>query len=47
MFGDDIIVSLMNVLGIDEHKNDQYDRTWEGVKAFFEAKVEHLKNKII
>ena len=43
MLGNDIILPLMNVLGIDDcDDSEEYERSWDGVKNFFDEKMEIL-----
>ena len=43
MLGDDTILPLMNVLGIDDcGDSEEYERSWDGVKNFSEEKMQIL-----
>ena len=45
MLGDDIIIPLLNLLGIDDREGEDYERSWNGVKRFFHDKMPYLKEK--
>ena len=41
-----IIFPLMHLLGIDKHDSSNFERTWNGVRQFFAAKLPQLQQKM-
>ena len=45
VFGEIIIFPLMHLLGIDKHDSSNFERTWNGVRQFFAAKLPNYNRK--